>query len=230
VIPITLLAFWWRYLPRQDWGTWLHVALLALAAGFGVYSYRLAVRTLRDGLTDYDVRADRLDNWAVGLSVRAAVVVGGLSLYAKGNPTAQVVVPVFRTAADLRDADISIKPSNWTGRQQTADIEIAETKGADLRNRDLRHASAAGAFLVKARLNNADLTGAQLQGADLRNADLSGADLSGADLSGADLSGADLREADLEGANLQGACRDEKTQLPEGLTMGSCPMHSWVNS
>ena len=47
VVPFTLLAFWLRYLPRHDWwGTALHVALIAIADGFGVYSYRLAVRTL----------------------------------------------------------------------------------------------------------------------------------------------------------------------------------------
>ena len=52
VVPFTLLAFWLRFLPRHDWwGTTLHVALIAGAAWFGVYSYRLAVRTLSGGAT-----------------------------------------------------------------------------------------------------------------------------------------------------------------------------------
>ena len=47
VVPLTLVLFWLRYLPRHDWwGTGLHVALITIAVGFGVHSYRLAVRTL----------------------------------------------------------------------------------------------------------------------------------------------------------------------------------------
>ena len=52
VVPFTLLAFWLRFLPRHDWWvTTLHVALIAGAAWFGVYSYQLAVRTLSGGAT-----------------------------------------------------------------------------------------------------------------------------------------------------------------------------------
>ena len=53
VVPFTLLAFWLRFLPRHDW--WVTdrftSLLIAVAAWFGVYSYRLAVRTLSGGAT-----------------------------------------------------------------------------------------------------------------------------------------------------------------------------------
>jgi hypothetical protein len=37
VVPVTLVLFWLRYLPRHDWwGTGLHVALIAIAVPFAV--------------------------------------------------------------------------------------------------------------------------------------------------------------------------------------------------
>ena len=108
----------------------------------------------------------------VVLSVGAAIEPGDDLLTALGSGLG------YETYADLTDDDISTKPSGWTGREETAAVEIAQVKGADLEGRDLRNADASGAFLVKAKLAGADLRGADLSGADLRDADLSGADLS----------------------------------------------------
>lgn len=37
VVPLTLLAFWFRFLPLHGWWlTALHVAVVAVATGFGV--------------------------------------------------------------------------------------------------------------------------------------------------------------------------------------------------
>ncbi len=80
--------------------------------------------------------------------------------------------------ANLREADISIKPTNWTGKHTEG--EIALVKGAQLRGKNLRNAEASGAFLVKADLSNANLQWAVLSGANLQKADLSGANLQGA--------------------------------------------------
>lgn len=101
-----------------------------------------------------------------------------------------------------------------------------------------------GAVLSRAKLSRADLSYAKLSRADLSRADLSEADLSdaaliGAYLIGADLSSAILYSADLSGAmlrlryvglharnltqeQLNSACGDEKTELPEGLTIPMC--------
>ena len=70
--------------------------------------------------------------------------------------------------ANLREADVSIKPTNWTGKHTEG--EIALVKGAHLLGKDLRGAEASGAFLVKADLSNANLQKADLSGANLQGA------------------------------------------------------------
>jgi uncharacterized protein YjbI with pentapeptide repeats len=248
VVPLTLLAFWLRFLPRHYWlGTWLHVFLITSATGFGVYSYRLVVQTLREGQTSATLftqpsSPSRMSDRPVWARVLRAIphyrpdwvsstlltLIMVLSLSAAVDPADPNERPVgmaaylfsavgYRTYADLTDDDVSTKPSGWTGRKETADVEIAQVKGADLEDRDLRNANASGAFLVNARLAGADLRGAMLWQADLRGADLERANLTGAsltrsnisdanlsraDLSAASLSHADLSAADLSGANL----------------------------
>ena len=223
VVPFTLLAFWLRFLPRHDWWvTTLHVALIAGAAWFGVYSYRLAVRTLSGGATstEEEKRGDQplpVRIWRTvrrhlpsGMATAGAgvTVVLLLSVEAEIAPGRNLLTVLgsalgYKTYADLTDDDVSTKPSGWTGRKETADVEVAQVKGADLEGRDLRNADASRAFLAKAKLAGADLSnGADLRGADLRGADLRGADLTFADLNGADLRDADLRDADLTFADL----------------------------
>jgi uncharacterized protein YjbI with pentapeptide repeats len=202
VVPFTLLAFWLRYIPRHDWwGTGLHVALIAIAVGFGVHSYRLAVRTLsgvgESAAPGQDmplwlwiwrgIRSYRPDRWtllalslALVLSVGAAIYPGENLLTALG----------YETYAELTDEDVSTKPSGWTGQDETAAVEIAQVKGAALEGRDLRDADARRSFLVNGKLSYTDL-----RGADLMDADLRGADLYHSDLRGANLWSADLREA-----------------------------------
>jgi uncharacterized protein YjbI with pentapeptide repeats len=245
VVPLTLLAFWLRFLPRHDWwlGTPLQVLLIAGAAWFGVYSYQLAVRTLSEGATARQqeksegeplrvrirrtVRRNLPSAMVAGLS---AVIVAMLSFDAANESGDDIDRPRYHrdhdllttlgsslgyeTYADLTDDEVSTKPSGWTGRQETEEVEIGQVKGADLEGRDLRNADASGAFLVKAKFSGADLRGADLSGADLRGANLSravliGADLRSAVLEDAILIGADLRAdlglAVLNGADLHGA-------------------------
>jgi uncharacterized protein YjbI with pentapeptide repeats len=214
VVPVMLVLFWLRYLPRHDWwGTGLHVALIAIAVGFGVRSYRLAVRTLSGaeqpsapgqdepfwawiwrGARSY--RPDSLTIFALSsvvvLSVWAAVAPGDNFLTMLG----------YETYAGLTDDEVSLKPSGWTGRTETAEVEIAQVKGADLVGIDLRTADASNVFLVKAKLASADLRGAGLRHADLREASLGAADLSCTIASYANLRGADLRDANLSNAVL----------------------------
>jgi hypothetical protein len=239
VVPLTLLAFWLRFLPRHDWGllgTTLHVLLIAGAVWFGVYSYQLAVQTLSGGATarqqeKSDGQPLRVRRWrtirrnlpsatVAGLS---AVIVAMLSVGAANKPGDDLLTVLgsrlgYETYADLTEEDVSTKPSGWTGRKETAEVEIAQVKGADLEHKDLRKADASGAFLVKARLSRADLRGASLYAADLRDADLWDANLVGAHLFGANLSGAVLQHANLRGVSflgtlLKGADRPAKSSL-----------------
>jgi uncharacterized protein YjbI with pentapeptide repeats len=279
VVPLTLVAFWLRYLPRHDWwGTVLHTALITIAVGFGVQSYRLAVRTLsgtgEPSTPGQDeplwtwiwrgIRSFRPDRWTILALSLALVLSAGVWI----DPGDDLLTRLgYETGLDLTDDDVSAKPSGWTGQEETAEVEIAQVKGANLEGRDLRQTNARGAFLVKANLAGADLRRAHLWYADLREADLSRADLSGAsfivanleganleganltgaNLTSANLEGADLGGTDLSGANLWGAahltqaqlsqsrrangrvqrvstCGDDKTRLPEGLTIETCPV------
>lgn len=117
------------------------------------------------------------------------------------------------TRASLVDADVSVKPPNWTSKNNPELLDLV--KGVDLAAADLRYADAIRAFLAEANLwgahlehaylFEADLRGANLSECYLNHATLSDADLSRADLSLAHLPGADLHNSDLTSANLIGA-------------------------
>jgi uncharacterized protein YjbI with pentapeptide repeats len=147
---------------------------------------------------------------------------GGLRLLSRkvrADSTLHVLVPKALAVigispwADLREADLSIRPGGWTG----TDSELKAVRGALLTGANLNFAKAERAFLVNSDLRGASLIGANLIRTDLRGArmerdpwrsratDLKGALLVEADLRGANLRGADLRGADLFLANLTGA-------------------------
>lgn len=113
-----------------------------------------------------------------------------------------------RAIADLREQEVSTKPSNLLVRDDQELLRIV--RGAQLRRADLRLANAERAFLVNADLRNASLQGAYFIEANLHGADLSGSvllkgDLFRANLQDARLVGANLREANMTIANLKGA-------------------------
>jgi uncharacterized protein YjbI with pentapeptide repeats len=225
-MPGTLLCFWLRYLPRQDWfGTALHIALLVLAIWAGVLFYRLAVGTLRGDegerllwkkpfrkMMTYKrgVLAVRLGlilfllslGTIHGVRVRTAFIDSKFVL----NDAREWVPYVFERFgfspfADFPEEDVSTKPSDWSGKEE----QISQVKGAPLRGRSLRYAQAHRAFLVNADLRGADLSGAILDSAKLYGANLNDAILRGAKLYQADLREAFLIRADLKGASLIGS-------------------------
>ncbi|HUI44354.1 MAG TPA: pentapeptide repeat-containing protein, partial [Terriglobia bacterium] len=257
LVPITLLMFWGRYLPRHDYnwlGTKFHVALLAISIAAAGFLYSLASGTLRGA-----VRRP-FSWWRVVKSGRAysalaiLVAIGaGFALVSvgaiwgvrsgQGEPASADPWPAASGRyswapramallhcspfANLRWAEVSVKPANWTGKDpsQLDFVTGVELSGADLRDADASHAFLAKAILVGAHLEGALLSGAVLDGAHLQGADLNGAylrqahlsgaalnealltraDLTGAGLAGADLRGAGLGEADLSSADLTGA-------------------------
>jgi hypothetical protein len=226
VIPFTLAGFWLFFLPRHAWlGTGFLVVLIAIATGFGIYSYRLAAGTLSGTLKLPQQKEDeplwtwiwssirnyRPDKWT-SLILALALVLSGGAVIAPGRDLLAVIGSPLgvRTSASLREAQLSIPPSDWNGR------DLDRIKGADLRGKDLRHADLSGAFLVRARLENADLRGANLSGADLRFANLQRADLSGAD----------LRQAVVRTDELEMACvSDGQPKLPQpfnAITIKAC--------
>ena len=225
-VPLTLFGFWLRHLRRHEWvGTGLQVGVLVASVALGIMFYRSAARTLRG--TDPPPLAWTPLGWKTFWRDRRTYQVAGttllgvlLSVLSFGAIEGVLGVGPYR--ADLVEAELSIKPDNWTGigDKDELNAQIAQVKKARLLGMNLRYASAEGAFLVKADLDKADLRmaglfGANLQGADLFSANLQGADLLYANLrgayfvyanlQGADLENANLQEADLSDANLQGA-------------------------
>lgn len=249
LVPFTLFLFWGRYLPRHDfrWTT-LQVVLLAISITAATFLYRLAGASLH-GAERLSFRpwTSHLKNQRFYGGIVTFVVTGVvLTLVSIGairssypqyplswlqdpagcwswTPRAMALVG-YSPFANLRRADVSVKPSNWTGKNES---ELDGVKGAEMEDADLRYAEANGAFLAKADLSGARLEGADLTDSDLRqarfikldirsrqpfagNADLTGANLSGANLRGAflrvgHLPGAYLVEADLTGALLNSA-------------------------
>jgi uncharacterized protein YjbI with pentapeptide repeats len=254
VVPITLALFWARYLPRHDmvWTTF-HCVLTAIVATSAVLLYRLASATLGGAERHpflWKSALQRLRAWqpaAIAVASGAAlwiVSIGAVNGVRQGVPGRdwwpraggpRTWIPVamnqigYSPFADLRAADLSLKPANWTGK---SDAELDSVKGLQLSAVDLRYADMRGAFLPGTVLTDAHLEWADLLLADLRQSELAGAhmegtDLLGARLNGADLSGADLRKADLNGADLTGAelkyadLRDAKGLAPDALAKGN---------
>ena len=146
------------------------------------------------------------------------------------------------SGAFLQGADLSgafLFNTNLSGVNLT-DANLAEANlfGSNLSGAKLNAANLSGAYMIIANLAEATLWGADLSGAFLQGSNLSGANffagnLSGAYLQGANLAGASLSDVDLSGANLSSsrylnqyqldqACGNDKTRLPEGLTVKTC--------
>ena len=273
-VPATLFWFWLQYLPRHHWaGTWWLIGLLVASVLIGIMFYRSAARTLRGAHPapfGWKTFWDRRTFQATGIPL-LGVLLWGISFgaiegigkrfrgdnpdwadFASTKEFLQTLVPWafekvgYSPFADLVEAELSLKPDNWTGiaEGKELDAQIAQVKKARLSGMDLRYASAEGAFLVKADLAYANLQGAHLVGANLQGADLSGAKLQGANLQFAYLKRAELLLANLEGASLVGAnlggvnlintrgltkqqldfaCGDENTKLPPGMKIKTCP-------
>ncbi len=234
-MPATLICFWLRYLPRQDWfGTALHIALLVVSVWAGALFYRLAVGTLRGDESELslwkkpfgevgEVKMYKRGVVALSLGMVALLLSSGTINCVRSDEfrlsDVQQWVPYvcdqfgFSPFANFREKDVSTKPANWSGK--AGEIKGAPLKGRSLRcvdgyraflvNADLREANLQKADLEEAYLQEARLGEANLQKADLRRANLQKANLEYANLQEAYLFGANLREADFSGAKLQKA-------------------------
>ncbi len=217
LVPLSLIAFRFRYLPKHDpVGTTMQ-DLLVVVTWVCAFRFR-AFKTRQMNASPNSSEANRPRVTLRGVGAFAVVVIlasGPLttspwklfdSVDAE-DPSDLAQIAHRQMDADLYQAELSVKPPGWTGDQLEA------VKGARLRGADLRRANLIGAFLVKADLVAADLRGATLNNADIRNSSLNSANLnktyftssnlSKASLIFARLDQADLSYADLRGANLQ---------------------------
>jgi uncharacterized protein YjbI with pentapeptide repeats len=223
--PATVLLFWARYMRLEDLrGTTLHIFLAVGAVVAAMNFPRMAGKAFETNAPGRGNERKSLYGLAREFhnSVPPAI---GLLLFLLSIGTylgvphdyrgAQVTsAGIFRPMApdllwtvgfnpfaQLTEAEVSSKPSNWTGSEE----QIAQVKGANLNGLRLRYIQAYGAFLVKAHLWRTDLRSAYLSEADLREANLRQADLQFAVLDGAKLQRAALPEANLCNANLDRA-------------------------
>jgi uncharacterized protein YjbI with pentapeptide repeats len=233
VVPVTLFAFWGRFLPRHDWfGTGLHIVLLAAAIGFGWMSYRLARATLRGAPREPFPRRKAWENrrifwrrvWEDRRTLRrvagiSGTCVIGITLYYVSLGAIKGVPPdAYSANAGLIDtyvldrATANLPPSDLRRLVPRVLREIGFSPFANLVEEDVSTKPATWTRkpeeypLVKsARLAHADMKYAKAYEAFLANADLRDANLSNAKLGWADLSHAILSGANLSHANLRNA-------------------------
>jgi uncharacterized protein YjbI with pentapeptide repeats len=232
MVPLTLLFFWARYLTRQEiHGTILQALLTTIATGIAVYATTKVGRPQERWAVERKWTHRFMMRLKAISPVSVAVVFGLLLLMISagtiaGIPHDRARAPQYNAAsvrrwapsifwwlgfdpyADVTEASISTRPSNWNGE----DEQVAYVDGARINNLKLRYAQAYGVFLANAHLWHADFQGAFLSEADLRSADLGQSNLrfavmdqarmNHANLDRSNLDGADLRRADLRGANL----------------------------
>ncbi len=79
IVPLTVVIFWVRYLPRHGWGgTGLHIALLVIAFGSAILLQRHAAGTLRRDVAPFRWRSP----WRDGRTYQAAAALGFALLFA----------------------------------------------------------------------------------------------------------------------------------------------------
>jgi uncharacterized protein YjbI with pentapeptide repeats len=223
LVPLTIAAFWLRYLSRHEVaGTTLHVAVFVAAVMTSLVFREAAYAELsrRDGAER------RRATLPLAIGVTTLFIAAGFSALALGTRHFGVYGLTF--FPDLRGARLSgesLRGVDMSHAQVTgaildgADLRETRLNGVPFERSNLRGSKLEEAMIDEARLDNADLRDASLQGASLRKAILRGARLNEeTDLHDARLEGADLRNVDLTGASLTGAHIDRTTRFdPQGL-------------
>jgi hypothetical protein len=81
VVPITMIAFWLRYIPRHEWwGTYFHIGLIVVSVAFAIIFYRMCALSLK-GEKKIDIRWKlflRDKRFYYGVSVAVAAILFSL--------------------------------------------------------------------------------------------------------------------------------------------------------
>jgi uncharacterized protein YjbI with pentapeptide repeats len=227
LLPLAMLAFWWKAAAFPEWGQAFAIVVAAVIAVHSTILFRrlswsrraviiLVVTTLAIAVTVSGIpfrrpfnlfRANLADQWLVRADLKNA----GLA-YAN-------LLRVNFVYANLAGANLS--GANLTG----ANLAAANLAGANLTSANLTGANLTAAQLVRAGLFLADLHTANLSNANLGDTNLTNTNLSGTNLTGANLTGANLASANLSDADglaqqqLDTACGNARTRLPTGLSV-----------
>ena len=219
VVPLTLLLFWNRYLDRQEFvGTVFHSVICGIAVASAIFLYRVACKALSGTQRMPLSRSDGLRSFTAGAAVACALTAlaaGAIWGVRSGSirdnywpeqkgvqswvPEAMALYG-FSPFADLRAAELSVKPAAWKPDDAGA---YENVKGIQLSSTRLRFADMRASFLANSFLTSADLEGADLLGSNLERSSMIDADLRGASLANADLRGAAMARAKLDGAEIK---------------------------
>ena len=240
VVPLTLLLFWVRYLVCHELiGTVFHSIAAAVAISSAIFLYRLARNTLRrvePGPSSRPAATPRhtwLPPVATGVMTAASLIVlslGGIMGARSGTvednywpdqagPRSWVpkAMAFFRFSpfANLRTAELSVKPSDWSIANDKAKTAVTgvQLSSSDLQFADMRASFLPNSLLTGANLEEADLLGADIELAVMMGTNLTGASLANANLRGASLARANMERADIKYADFEGAQGLTKTQL-----------------
>lgn len=225
-VPVVMTLVWARYLTVQEiHGTMLQEFLVLAATGTAIYATTKIGRPQERWVVSHNSKRGLFERLrATNPATPLIVLFVALTFLSVGTidgvPHDPDRAPQFSAAdirrwaptvlwalgrepyADLTEAAISVKPSDWRGDGTETSEEIAAVRGARLNGSKFRYAQAYGIFLVNAHLWQSDFQGAFLSEADLRNTDLGQAKMRWAVLDRARMSHANLDRADLTGANL----------------------------
>jgi uncharacterized protein YjbI with pentapeptide repeats len=220
-VPVTIAAFWLRYLSRHDAaGTALHVVILVVAITSSLVFRAAAYAEMERCASQTGTR------WALATGLAAACAAAGFSSLVLTTPHFGIYGLSFfpelsgarLSGENLRGVDMTHARVNGAVLDG-ADLRDARLTGVPMQRANLKGAKLEEATLDKADLDNADLRDASLQGASLQGAVLKGVRLSAeTNINGARLEGADLRNVTLLEVLFAGSHIDSKTQFDrEGL-------------
>lgn len=211
VVPLTLFLLWGRYLRAHDTiVTIVHVLSLTAAVAIGIYTYRRAVFALTS------VRQPIFSAKRAWRALRCDSAFFTLAVFLLSSAVSAGGFQGWYWNLDIRNAEVSVKPRNWTGNPSNESSEIRQVEPAKLAGSNLRNMRGSGAFLVRADLRHADLREADLSEADMREAKLEGADVSATNFRGTNLKGAKLTRG-----QISLACLDDRaiTSLSETFSL-----------
>jgi pentapeptide repeat protein len=221
LLPLAMLAFWWKAAVFPKWGlAFAIVAAAVIAMHLTLLFHRLS----------WNRRA--VITLGVTILAMAVTLSFGISVRRPFNLFRANLADQWLPKIDLKDANLYatkltgavLGAANLTGAVLgAANLTGADLGAANLTDGELLEANLAGADLTRADLTRADLTGADLTGANLTRADLPGTHLTDAKLIGANLTGANLDGANgLAQEQLDTACGDAQTALRAGLSVKFC--------
>ena len=169
VVPITMIVFWLRFIPRHDWpGTTFHIVLIVVSVAFAIIFYRLCALTLkRENMDIVTINGFQYDKrpflgtivLLVGMFflLLSYGAIEGVRIDEEHKHTnIQEAVPLafkkfgLNVFANFREKSVSEKPLNYGQIAKEERLEFV--KGANLNGVNLKDAKVLSSFLQGSNL------------------------------------------------------------------------------